>query len=186
MASARLKSTVSACAVALACGALFPACGPEPGIVEPAREGLAIEVGGINYDVFLTRQLNLAITPDKAFYQGPPAEPGSTYYGVFLQACNLSSDENVTSTNDFVVEDNQGNEFEPLELPDENPFAYQPTDLGKDDCIPEDGSVAQQGPTAGALLIFKFPIETTGHRPLNLTITPPPGGGESKQVELDL
>ena len=186
MALVRLKTTVSGCAVALACGVLLSACGEEPGIVEPAREGLAIEVGGIHYDVFLTRQLNLEITPDEAFYQGPPAEPGTTYYGVFLQACNLTSEEPVTTTNDFVVEDNLGEEFEPIRLPRDNPFAYHATDLGKDDCIPADGSVAQQGPTGGALLLFKFPIETTGHRPLILTIAPPPGGGEPRQVELDL
>ncbi len=186
MALARLKSTVSGCVAALACGAALSGCGAEPGIVEPAREGLAIDVGGIDYNVFLTRQLNLAITPDKAFYNGPPAEPGSTYYGVFLHACNLESDEPKTSTDDFVVEDNEGNEFEPIELPRDNPFAYQPTELAKDDCIPEDGSVAQQSPTAASLLIFEFPLETTGQRPLNLTITPPPGAGEPKEIELDL
>jgi len=186
MVLARLKSTVSGCAVALACGAALPGCGEEPGIVEPAREGLSIDVGEIAYDVFLTRQLNLAITPDEAFYQGPPPGPGRTFYGVFLQACNLTSDEPVTTTDDFVVEDIEGNEFEPIELPEDNPFAYRPTELGKDDCIPADGSVAQQSPTAASLLIFDFPIESTGQRPLNLTITPPPGGGEPKVIELDL
>ena len=45
----------------------------EPGVEEPAREGLAIHVGGIDYNVFITRELNLEITPDKAYYEGPPA-----------------------------------------------------------------------------------------------------------------
>ena len=63
------------------------------GVDEPAREGLAIDVGGIDYNVFITRQLNLAIPPDKAYYEGPPAKPGNALYGIFLQACNISEDE---------------------------------------------------------------------------------------------
>ena len=69
------------------------ACGDEePGMDEPAREGLAIEMGGVDYNVFITRQLN----PRHHARQGllteePP--PGETLYGVFLQVCNISDGE---------------------------------------------------------------------------------------------
>jgi len=182
---ARLKRTRAACVIALACAAAVAGCGPEPGVDEPAREGLAIEIGGIDYGVDITRQLNLEITPDKAFYEGPPAEPGHALYGVFIEACNPGKDPLIT-TSDFVVEDNQGNEFEPIELPEDNPFAYQATQLAKDACVPEQGSVAQQGPISASMVLFDFPLEATENRPLELIITPPAGGGEAKRIELDL
>jgi hypothetical protein len=184
-----LRSTVAACAAALIFGVVL-GCGEQnPGVEEPAREGLAIDVAGVDYNVFITRELNLAITPDKDYYDGPPSEPGKALYGVFIQACNPGS-KTVRTTGDFTVKDNQGNEYKPMRLPADNPFAYRPTELAKDACLPEDGSVAQQGPTAASMLLFEFPLENTENRPLELEI----GGTfdlleqkrEVKTVELDL
>ncbi len=81
------------------------------------------------------------------------------------------------------MEDNQGNEFEPIELEEDNAFAYHPTKLRGNECIPEEGSVAQLGPTAGSMLLFDFPLENTENRPLELVVN---GGGEEKTFELDL
>ncbi len=186
MALARLKATIAGCAVAAACGLVAAGCGTVPGEDEPAREGLAIDIGEIDYEVGITRQLNLEIPPDEAYYEGPAAEPGHALYGVFLEVCNRDSEEALTPTEDFVVEDNQGNEFEPIELPEENAFAYHPRRLANEDCIPEAGSIAEQGPTASSMLLFDFPIENTENRPLELIITPPEGTGEPKKIELDL
>jgi len=168
-------------ALALACALAATGCGPEPGVDEPAREGLAIDVEGIAYNVFITRELNLEIPPDTAYYTGPPAIPGRALYGIFLEACNVG-DEPRQSTDEFVVEDNQGNEFEPLELEDDNAFGYEATELAADDCQPEDGTVAQQGPAAGSMLLFDFSQQSLENRPLELVI----GSGEGKRVELDL
>lgn len=186
-----LLTRATACILAIASVAALSACGKhvEPGVDEPAREGLAIEVGGVAYNVFITRELNPSITPDQAYYNGKPPGKGKVLYGVFLQACNEGKEPRM-STDDFHVEDNQGNEFEPLELEEENPFAYQPRMLAKGDCIPADGSVAQLGPTAGSMLLFEFPLENTENRPLELDIRGPydyaSGTQESKQIELDI
>ena len=179
----RLRRIAAACAAAAVLAPVLAACGEEQGVEEPAREGLAIDIGGINYNVFITRQLNLEIPPDKAYYPGPPAKPGNALYGVFLQACNISEDEDRTTTEDFVVEDNQGNEFEPIELEADNAFAYRPTRLQGEECVPEVGSVGQLGPTAGSMLLFDFPLENTENRPLELVVK---SGGEEKRFELDL
>lgn len=154
----------------------------EPGLEEPAREGLAIDVAGVDYNVFLTRQLNPGIPPDNAYYEGEPAPPGNALYGVFIKACNPGDEPRRTATS-FTVEDNQGNEFEPIELPENNAFAYRARELGKDDCIPEDGSVAQLGPTGGSMLLFQFPLDTTENRPLELVIE---RALQTKRIELDL
>lgn len=187
--------TLAACALALAFAGGLSACGADHeklGVEEPAREGLAVDIGGIDYNVFLTRQLNLAITPDKAYYEGPPAKPGNTLYGIFILACNPGKPgegETIESASEFVVTDNQGNEFEPIELPEDNAFAYNAKELTPGACIPENGSVAQQGPTAGSMLLFDFPLANTENRPLELEITSPPTPehpSETKRFFLDL
>jgi hypothetical protein len=146
------------------------ACGnkdEEQGVDEPAREGLALELDGVEYNVFITRQLNIKVPPDDAYFAGPEAEKGETLYGVFIQVCNRSKDTQQTVDN-FSIKDNQGNEFEPEELPEDNHFAYHAGELAPHECIPEDGSVAQLGPTAGSMLLFRLPLQNTEYRPLEL------------------
>ena len=185
------KHTIAACALSLALAGGLAACGASEedlGVEEPAREGLAIPIGGLDYNVFITRQLNLAITPDKDLYEGEPAKPGNTLYGVFVQVCN-DGDDTLPSAEEFVVKDNQGIEFEPVEMPEDNAFAYHPQELAPEQCIPEDGSVAQQGPTAGSMLLFDLPLENTENRPLELEVTSPDSPeheSETKRFFLDL
>jgi hypothetical protein len=168
--------------VVVACVGLA-ACGDEePGVDEPAREGLALELDGVDYNVFITRQLNPRVAPDEA-YVTDEAPRGETFYGVFIQVCNHSDEAHETISN-FLVKDNQDNEFEPEELPEDNPFAYSPRTLDPDECIPEAGSVAQLGPTAGSLLLFQLPLETTENRPLELELEGE--SGETLTFELDI
>jgi len=187
----RQLTGTTACVLAVAGALGLSACGntKEPGVDEPAREGLAIPVAGIDYEVFITRELNLKIAPDSAYYNGKPAARGHALYGVFLKTCNDGSKPRMTASS-FSVEDNQGNEFEPIALPKDNAFAYQPKKLLPGDCIPERGSVAQLGPTAASMLLFDFPLANTENRPLELKIEAPfdfaKGKAESKTIELDL
>lgn len=184
--------TLAACALTLVAAAGLTACGADHekiGVEEPAREGLSVDIGGLDYNVFITRELNLAITPDKDYYEGPPAEPGNNLFGIFIRVCNPSEDETLPSASEFLVTDNQGVEFEPIELAEDNAFAYNARELMPGECIPEDGSVAQQGPTAGSMLLFDFPLENTENRPLELEITSPPTpehDSETKRFFLDL
>jgi hypothetical protein len=158
------------CLAALVAGPT--ACGTKDtkqGVDEPAREGLALELDGVEYNVFITRQLNTKITPDKAYFDGPEAKKGETLYGVFIQVCNRSKDSHQTS-DAFKIKDNQGNEFEPEMLPADNAFAYHGRELAPNECIPESGSVAQLGPTSGSMLLFRLPLQNTEYRPLELEI----------------
>jgi hypothetical protein len=150
----------------------------------PAREGLTVSLGGVEYTVYITRELNLKIPPDQAYYNGPEAPPGQVYYGVFLQTCNPGGGPKPTADS-FKVVDNQGNEFEPTPIEAKNPFAYHPRLLAKKECIPQSGSVAQLGPTEASMLLFKLPLSNTENRPLELEIQAP-RVAESKSIELDL
>jgi hypothetical protein len=172
------------CLAALAAG--VSACGnkdEEQGVDEPAREGLALELGGVDYNVFITRQLNPKVPPDNAYFDGPEPEKDETLYGVFIQVCNNSNDTHQT-VDDFSIKDNQGNEFEPEELPEDNHFAYHAGELLPDECIPESGSVAQLGPTAGSMLLFRLPLQNTEYRPLELEVRG--AGDEHLSFELDI
>jgi hypothetical protein len=172
------------CLAALAVG--LAACGTkdeEQGVDEPAREGLALELDGVDYNVFITRQLNIKVPPDDAYFDGDEPAQGETLYGVFIQVCNNSNDTQQT-VDEFLIKDNQGNEFEPEELPEDNHFAYHGSELLPDECIPESGSVAQLGPSAGSMLLFRLPLENTEYRPLELEVEGE--GDEHLTFELDI
>ncbi len=175
------RLALAACLLGLSVG--VSACGDdEPGVDEPAREGLALELDGVDYNVFITRQLNIKIPPDNAYYKGPDAPTGQTLYGVFLQACNKGKEPRRT-TDRFAIVDNQGNRIEPRKLAPDNPFAYESRRLDPEQCIPRAGSVAQLGPTAGSMLLFQLPLQVTENRPLELEIE---GATSAKKIRVEL
>ncbi len=107
-------------------------------------------------------------------------------YGVFMKTCNVSDEQRETAST-FKAVDNQGNEFEPEPLPEDNQFAYNPVRLDPKECTPEAGSVAQLGPTDAMMLLFNFPLEQTENRPIELEVeNPTDEGPEHITFELDL
>jgi hypothetical protein len=180
------------CVLALA-GAVLSGCGENPRENNASREGLPKRVGGIDYNVYITRELNLKDVEDSGYYQGPEAPPGFALYGVFLTACNPSTSAtspNIPSSDDFTVIDTQGDRFRPLSLPAGNIWAYHPRPLKHEACVPKAGTLASSGPTNGALLIFKLPLTALENRPLDLEIVSPPdphtGQPQTGRIELDI
>jgi hypothetical protein len=162
-------------------------CGENPRPNDAAREGLPEEVGHIEYNVYITRELNLRDVEDKGYAQEiEEAPPGFALYGVFLEACNHADEggEEIMTADRFEIEDTQGSKFEPIELAEDNIFAYKAEALGGQDCIPEEGTLARSSPTNGSLLIFELPLQTLENRPLQLIITAP--DGDEGRVELDI
>src|SRR3954470_11636638 len=169
-------------------------CGDNPRENDASREGLPERIGGIDYNVYITRELNPRDAEDSGYYKGPEAPPGFALYGVFLTACNpteSATSPNVPAASDFTVIDTQGRRFKPLPpVPSDSIFAYQPVPLKHLACIPKRGSLASSGPTNGALLVFKLPIKTLENRPLDLEIVSPPdpktGGRDTGRIEADV
>ena len=188
---ARRRATAAVLALALLASLGLSACQSAAEKVRQGaeREGLAFRIGPVDYNVFITRELNPHIVEDKAYYKGPEPPKDQLLYGIFLQACNKTKETQQTA-NKFTVTDNQGNVFQPTALPKDNPFAYQPATLKAGECEPESGSVAQLGPTAGSMLLFKLPLQNTENRPLELHIEGPfdvaAGKRFSQRVELDI
>jgi hypothetical protein len=180
MALRRKLTSATVCALVLA---VLAGCGgsKDP---NPASEGLTVKLAGVEYTVYITRELNLKIPPDQAYFNGPEAPPGQVYYGVFIQTCNPSGAPKPTADS-FKVTDAQGNVFHPTPIEAKNPFAYHPRTLAGKECIPQAGSVAQLGPTDASMLLFKLPLSNTENRPLELDIEAP-RVAESKSIELDL
>lgn len=173
------------CLLALAAPVALASCANKekyPGAHEPAREGLSLEMQGVEYTVFITRQLNPRVTPDEAYVSDEPAE-GDTYYGVFMRVCNRS-DRSTRPADTFFVRDNQGEAFEPKAMAADNPFAYRSAPIDPEQCLPAAGSVAALGPGAASMLLFELPLDNTENRPLELEIRA--ADGESRTVELDI
>jgi hypothetical protein len=183
MARRRLNLT-ALCALALVCLGVFAGCGKSSNKAgETVREGLSTPLGGLRYTVFMTRQLNLANEEDKGYLPGhKEAPPGKGLYGVFLEACNKGKADATAATR-FFIEDTQGNKFDPEGLSSENPFAYQGGPVPPHNCEPARGSLAQQGPTSGALLLFELPLAATENRPLELHIEGPFDSATGKPSE---
>lgn len=178
-----------ALALALASTGVFMA-GCEAGGDKPqVREGLDVVVGGVGYNVYITRQLNVKQAPDNDFYQGPDAPRGFALYAIFIKACNVTKGTKMPAER-YVVEDTRGNEYEPLELPKTNRFAFRPMPLQYTQCIPEPGSARAFNPTGGAMLLYNLPVSAQENRPLELQIigTYDASKGEQPQrtIELDI
>jgi len=158
---------------------------------EPTREGLAIEFEDVEYNVLITRELNLRDVEDRAYVPPDLAEapPGSAYYGVFMRACN-TSDEPLPPAATMRIVDTQENRYEPTRLSSDNPFAFTSRALQPGECIPASGSVADTAPTSGAMVLFEIPLEAIENRPLELEILGDYNLTERKQqftaIELDI
>src|SRR3954468_17404487 len=79
---------------------------------DAGREGLPEELGHVEYNVYITRELNLRDVEDKGYYRGPEAPPGFALYGVFPTACNPNESVKAPpwiAASRFEIEDTQGN-----------------------------------------------------------------------------
>jgi hypothetical protein len=158
---------------------------------DPAREGIAAELDGVDYEVFITRELNVRDPEDKQYFPGPPAPPGSGYYGVFVRACALDDMRRETTTSGRIkAVDIRGKEYRPIPLKPDNVFAYREQALRPGECLPNEASATSFGPTGGAMILFRIPFSDTENRPFELEIEgEPPAAGRPPRIarfELDL
>ena len=181
MRSARPLRTAAAVAAALLATTGLTACGKTHKPGEPVREGLSTPLAGLDYTVFLTRQLNLKDVEDSGYAPGVKgAAPGHGLFGVFLQACNKGDKTaSAVDLSSFTIVDAQGEKFKPVGLARSNPFAYHGGPVATENCEPARGSLAQQGPTSGALVLFDLPLAATENRPLDLLIEGPYASGSN-------
>ena len=137
-----------------------------------ATEGLYIDVGELKYQVQISRALNPAIIPDKEFLQGVEEEldKGEVYFAIFLRIENESG-EPVAPAEHYELEDQQGETYEPLEVPESNPFHFSEEPIGPGSYAPNPESVARQlGSIGGMMQLYKVTHQTLENRPVELVI----------------
>jgi len=171
--------------------AFVAGCGDkEPIITKAETEGVYVDVGGLTYQVQMSRFLNPGDIEDRQYLMGlpegiPKELPGDEiWFGVWMRVKNYSG-ETLRPTNEFTIVDTEGNEFRPVPLNVEaNPFVYEPIDLLHSQVLPTPDSAAASGPIQGSLILFRLKTDSLQNRPLRLHIEQ--GEGEEAEVDLDL
>src|ERR1700684_1732107 len=157
---------------------------------ESGKNAPYLDVGALAYEVQLSRELNPYDLEDAQYLQGlTPAqrklEAGQEWFGVFIQIYNNGSHPEPTAT-DFTVTDTQENVYTPLAIGAGTPFASHAETLPRNSRLPALDTTAANGPTQGALLLFKIQVVSLDNRPLTLKIVDPTNAAETASAELDV
>lgn len=157
---------------------------------ESGQNAPYLDVGPLIYEVQLSRQLNPADTEDRAYLAGLPASArklnqGEEWFGVFMQVYN-ESDRSHPAATSFKISDTQGNVYSPVAIASSNEFSYRGGSVPSKGRIPALNTVASNGPTQGALLLYRIKIASLDNRPLTLKIVDPTNPSKTASAELDV
>jgi hypothetical protein len=157
---------------------------------ESGQNAPYLNVGPLVYEVQLSRELNPQDTEDATYLKGlTPLQrtlrPGEEWFGVFMQVYNNSSAPHLMSTN-LTISDTQDNVYSPTVPALTNEFAYRGGLLAAKARLPALNTVAADGPTQGALLLYKIKIVSLDNRPLELKIVDPLDPSQTASAELDV
>ena len=173
--------------------ALFAAgCGnKEAETLRGDTEGSYLDLGGLKYQVQISRLLNPSSVEDRAYLIGLDAgqrrlPSGQQWFGVFMRVENAGQRKNVRAATDFTIVDTQNNKFRPIQLAPANVFAYRGGTLQPTNVLPQPDSPAGQGSIQGSLLLFKIPVADFENRPLELQIRAASAPGQTATVDLDV
>lgn len=157
---------------------------------ESGQNAPYLNVGPLIYEVQLSRELNPADIEDASYLAGlTPAQrrlrPGEEWFAVFLQVYNESSAPHLAATN-LTISDTQNNIYTLIVPALTNEFAYRGGLLASKGRIPALNTVAADGPTQGALLLYKIHVVSLDNRPLELKIVDPLNPSQPASAELDV
>jgi|HubBroStandDraft_6_1064221.scaffolds.fasta_scaffold424803_2 hypothetical protein len=157
---------------------------------ESGQNAPYLDVGPLIYEVQLSRELNPYDTEDASYLTGlTPAQrklyPGEEWFAVFLQVYNESSTPHVAATN-ISISDTQENVYTPTIPAFTNEFAYRGGLLPAKGRIPELDTVAADGPTQGAVVLYKIKVVSLDNRPIELKIVDPTNPTLTASAELDV
>ncbi len=176
---------VSVLAVVLA------ACGNKQAIHTVGHtEGAYLDVGGLTYQVQISRVLNPSDNEDRGYLVDLPLEqrelaPDEAWFGVFVLVQN-TNEQAYDAAEEFEIRDTQDDRYLPIELGPDNVFAYRPGPVEPGDTLPAEDTAALNNPSVnGGLLLFKVKNFSFDNRPLELEIHSP-GDVEPALATVDL
>ncbi len=148
-----------------------------------------LNVGPLVYEVQVSRELNPANAEDAAYLQGvPPAQralnPGEEWFAVFIQVYNQTSTPHLGATN-MTISDTEHNLYTPIALDQTNEFAYRGGLVPADSRVPPPGTVAANGGSQGAMLLYKIQVASLDNRPWTFRIVDPNDASQSASAILD-
>jgi hypothetical protein len=157
---------------------------------ESGKNAPYLDVGALVYEVQLSRELNPYDAEDAAYLQGlAPAqrklEAGQEWFGVFVQVYNNGS-RPLPAASEFMISDTQGNTYTPVVPAQANEFVYRAASVPGNGRVPAPDTIAANGPTQGALLLFKIQTVSLDNRPLTIKIVDPTDAVETASAELDV
>jgi hypothetical protein len=178
--------------VLAACALVVGGCGNKQSEIKFSEtEGLYLDLGGLKYQVQISRQLNPYDVEDRSYLEGVPSElarvaPGDSWFAVFIRVEN-GSGKALPAADSFKLSDTQEHTFLPVPIAKSNPFAYAATNVGPKSNLPPNQSVAQLNESiGGSLVLFKVPVAAYANRPLELTIKNPRNPRDTASVDLDV
>lgn len=179
----RLTARISFALAALLVPLSLVAAGCAANKPTEVEEGEPLDLGGLVYNVALTRFLNPDNVEDKEYLVGQPPPPsGSDYMAVFLTILNEDKGTALPSAHTYQVYDTTGAVYRPLES--RSPFALDvgaSVPVGEE--LPIEDSTAATGPTESAMLLFLIPASAPDSRPFKMEVQSVLGDG---QIQLDL
>jgi hypothetical protein len=154
-------------------------CGREEHRTTAETEGIYLDIGGLRYQVQLSRYMNVADVEDRDYFAGLSdsiAQPAAdeTWFGVWVRVQN-TSDEPQRSATVWEIHDTQDNIYRPVPL--DSPFAFRPGVVPPNSVVPLRDSAPGLGPVQGSLLLFKIRNESFQNRPLELVF----GGSQGER-----
>ena len=157
---------------------------------ESGQNAPYLNVGPLIYEVQLSRELNPYDTEDSTYLSGlTPAQrklgPGEEWFAVFLQVYNETSIVHPATT-DISISDTQNNVYTPIVPALTNEFAYRGGLVPAKGRIPALDTTAANGPTQGALVLFKIKIVSLDNRPIEIKFVDPLHPTETASAELDV
>src|SRR3954447_12500515 len=115
----RLARLLTLCAVVVA-GLAVSGCGNRVDVRTLGdTEGLYLDIGGLKYQVQMSRYLNAGDVEDKGYLVGvrqPRLAANETWFGVFLRVENDTEDTTRPAASEFQIHDTQGKTYSPVEI----------------------------------------------------------------------
>ena len=154
-------------------------------------EGNYLDLGGLKYQVQISRQLNPNDVEDHNYLTGVPRtlsslSPGDSWFAVFIRVEN-TGDKYLPAADSFTLKDTQGNTFLPVPIARTNPFSYHGGFVAPKGNLPPNQSPAQLNESInGSLVLFKVPNSSYANRPLEFTIKDPRNPRSTATVDIDV